>query len=285
MTPPIMGQAKEFIPSKQLGPRLPQLQPGHELGQAPGTTGTTHLAQARAFIPTAPKPVLGQMGQMGQPAQPQPSQLVEHVNILGVPGQTFKPLGSQPPTDPGARASPVGGTGLNLRAEEFQKPTTSLGGPMGFEAPKQQDININSKAFQPSRTPQEVLLAQAARQVVQPAQVQELQEYKKKIDEKIARASEQGTKLRLDDILEDESITIENIDIQDQIRLACNNAGRANFKQKTEELKKLVEKRPPKIGDDGKEILDEKSQRADEHLMWLIHYILSKRLRSQGLNL
>lgn len=254
-----MGQAKEFIPSKPPGPRLPP-QPGHELGPAAGTTGTAHLAQARAFIPATPKPVLGQMGPMGQPAQPQPSSLVDHLSILGGPGPTFKPVGSQLPTDAAqARASPVGATGLNLRAEAFQKPTSSLGAPIGFEAPKQQDININSKAFQPSRPPQQVLLPQAARQVVSPAQVQELQEYKRKIDEKIARASEQGTKLRLDDILEDESITIENVDIQDQIRLACNNAGRANFKQKTEELKKLVEKRPPKVGDDGKEILDEKS--------------------------
>ena len=67
--------------------------------------------------------------------------------------------------------------------------------------------------------------------------------------------------------------------------MACNNAGRANFKQKTEELKKFVVKKPPKMGDDGKEIIDEKSARADDHLRWLIHYILSKRLGSQGLAL
>ena len=42
------------------------------------------------------------------------------------------------------------------------------------------------------------------------AQIQELQEYKRKIDEKISRATEQGTKLRLDDILDDETIKIEN---------------------------------------------------------------------------
>lgn len=87
------------------------------------------------------------MGQLGQPSQPQPSSLVDHMNNLTVPGQ-FKPVGSQPPQDPvPARASPVGGTGLNLRAEEFQKPANAVGGPMTFEAPKQQEININSKAF------------------------------------------------------------------------------------------------------------------------------------------
>ena len=136
---------------------------------------------------------------------------MDHINNLAVPGQSFKPVGSQQPQDPGqARASPVGGTGLNLRAEEFQKPAHAGGGAMTFEAPKQQEININSKAFQPSRTPQDPLLGQAARNVVSPAQIQELQEYKRKIDEKITRASEQGTKLRLDDILDDETIKIEN---------------------------------------------------------------------------
>lgn len=81
---------------------------------------------------------------------------------------------------------------------------------MSFDVPKQQEININSKAFQPSRTPQDPLLGQTARNVVSPAQIQELQEYKRKVDEKIARASDQGTKLRLDDILDDETIKIEN---------------------------------------------------------------------------
>ena len=149
------------------------------------------------------------MGQIGQASQPQPSSLVDHINNLAVPGQSFKAVGSQQPQDPGqARASPVGG-GLNLCAEEFQKPAHA-GGAMPFEAPKQQEINIHSKAFQPSRTPQDPLHGQAARNVVSPAQIQELQEYKRKVDEKLARASEQGTKLRLDDILDDETIKIEN---------------------------------------------------------------------------
>lgn len=167
---------------------------------------------------------------------------------------------------------------------------------MRFDAPQQQEININSKAFQPSRTPQDPTLGPSAKNIVSPLlvndkQIQELQEYKKKIDEKIARANDQGSKVRLDDILDDETIKVENEWIQDQIRMTCNNAGRANFKQKTEELKKFVmekkfvQKKPAKAGDEGKEVVDEKATRADDHLRWLIHYILSKRLGAQSVAL
>ena len=112
----------------------------------------------------------------------------------------------------------------------FQKPVNSVVGTMRFDAPQQQEININSKAFQPSRTPQDPMLGSSAKNIVSPAQIQELQEYKRKIDEKIMRANEQGSKVRLDDILDDETIKVENEWIQDQIRMTCNNAGRANFK-------------------------------------------------------
>jgi len=37
-----------------------------------------------------------------------------------------------------------------------------------------------------------------------------------------------------------------------------------------EELKKYVIPKPPKIGDDGIEIIDEKSIKADENLRWFI---------------
>lgn len=37
-------------------------------------------------------------------------------------------------------------------------------------------------------------------------------------------------------------------------------------------------KKPIRIGDDGKEIIDEKSAKAEDHLRWLIHYIITKRL-------
>jgi hypothetical protein len=43
-----------------------------------------------------------------------------------------------------------------------------------------------------------------------------------------------------------------------------------------------VIKKHGKIGDDGKEILDEKSANAEVHLRWFIHCILTKRIGTQG---
>lgn len=125
----------------------------------------------------------------------------------------------------------------------------------------------------------------SAKNVITPNQIQELLEYQKKIDEKIKRAHELGSKVRLDDLLDDETIKVENEYVEDQIRIICNNTGKGNFKQKIEDLKKFVIKKPPKVGDDGKEIVDEKSARAEDHLRWLIHYILSKRLGAQSVAL
>ena len=73
--------------------------------------------------------------------------------------------------------------------------------------------------------------------------------------------------------------------MEDQIRIICNNTGKTNFKQKMEDLKKFVIKRQPKMGEDGKEIIDEKSAKADDHLRWFIHYILTKRLGAQSASL
>jgi hypothetical protein len=64
------------------------------------------------------------------------------------------------------------------------------------------------------------------------------------------------------------------------LRIICNNTGKGNFKQKIEELKKYVIKKPQKLGENGKEIIDEKSSKADDILRWLIHYIISKRLNA-----
>ena len=58
-----------------------------------------------------------------------------------------------------------------------------------------------------------------------------------------------------------------------------------NFKQKIEDLKKFVIKKPPKMGEDGKEVIDEKSAKAGDHLRWFIHYILTKRLGAQSVAL
>jgi hypothetical protein len=92
------------------------------------------------------------------------------------------------------------------------------------------------------------------------------------------KAKEAGTKARLDDLLEDDTIKVEDEYVEDRIRIICNNTGLANLKAKLEELKKFVIKKAPKIGEDGKEIIDEKSAKADDHLRWFIHYILTKRL-------
>lgn len=125
----------------------------------------------------------------------------------------------------------------------------------------------------------------SARNEVTQNQIQELLEYQKVIDEKIKNAKDQGTKARLDELLDDETIKVENEYVEDQIRIICNNTGRGNFKQKIEDLKKFVIKKAPKIGEDGKEIIDEKSAKADDHLRWFIHYILTKRLGAQSVAL
>jgi hypothetical protein len=91
-----------------------------------------------------------------------------------------------------------------------------------------------------------------------------------------------GNKVRLADLLDDDSIKVESEYVEDQIRIICNHTDRGNFKQKIEDLKKYVIKKPSKIGDDGKEIVDEKSAKAEDHLKWFIHCILTKRIGAQG---
>jgi hypothetical protein len=66
-------------------------------------------------------------------------------------------------------------------------------------------ININSKEFMPSNKPL----------TISPNQVNELLEYKKVIDDKIAKAIESGGKVRLADLLDDESISVESEYVED----------------------------------------------------------------------
>lgn len=94
---------------------------------------------------------------------------------------------------------------------------------------------------------------------------------KQSIKDKILEATNNSTKLRLDDLLEDVSIKIEDEFIEDQIRIICNNTGKGNFKQKIEDLKKYV---VSKQNDNE----DKKSVLAHENLKWFIQYILIKRL-------
>jgi hypothetical protein len=133
-------------------------------------------------------------------------------------------------------------------------------------------ININSKEFMPSNKP----LA------ISHNQISELLEYKKIIEAKITKAIEVGGKVRLADLLDDESIIVENEYVEDQMRIICNHTDRGNFKQKIDLLKTFVIRKHGKIGEDGKEIIDEKSAKAEDHLRWFIHCILTKRIGTQG---
>jgi len=90
------------------------------------------------------------------------------------------------------------------------------------------------------------------------------------ITEKLRRAIEAGTKVRIEDLLEDSSIKVQDEYVEDQIRIICNNTGKSNFKQKVEDLKKFVVKKQPVKDEHGVEKIDEKSADAEAHLRWFI---------------
>ena len=79
----------------------------------------------------------------------------------------------------------------------------------------------------PSRQAQEQILKN---NVVHQSQIKELLEHRQTISEKISAAIERGGKIRLEDLLEDSSINVDNEDIEDQMRIICNNTGKSNFK-------------------------------------------------------
>jgi len=114
--------------------------------------------------------------------------------------------------------------------------------------------------------------------IVSQAQIQELLKLKEVIDEKMKKATESGGKVRLAELLDDDQIIVENEYVEDEMRKICNHTDRGNFKQKIEDLKKFVIKKPAKLDENGQEIIDEKSANADQHLLWFIHCILTKRL-------
>jgi hypothetical protein len=89
------------------------------------------------------------------------------------------------------------------------------------------------------------------------------------MDEKIQRAVEKNAKVRLDDLLEDESLKVEAETVE-EIRMICNSTAKQNFSNKVDDLKKHV---LPKKD----EVLD--------NLMWLLNYIMTRRLGSQSLPL
>jgi CCR4-NOT transcription complex subunit 1 len=86
-------------------------------------------------------------------------------------------------------------------------------------------------------------------------------------------------------LIEDNSIKVDNEDVEDSLRIICNNTGKSNFIQKVEDLKKYVIPKPPTVGVDGTEIIDEKSLKAEDNLRWFIQYILAKRLGAQSITL
>ena len=171
-------------------------------------------------------------------------------------------------------ATNAAGTSLDIHSEEFRRPTSI--GTMWQD----RQININSKEFMPSRGAADQV--PAPRNTINVNQIKELLAFQETINAKIKKAQEAQSKVRLDDLLDDENIKVQNEYVEDQIRIICNNTVRGNFKQKIEELKKYVVKKPPQIGEDGKEVFDEYSAKADDHLMWFIHYVLTKRLGSQS---
>ena len=86
-------------------------------------------------------------------------------------------------------------------------------------------------------------------------------------------------------MIEDNSIKVDNEDVEDSLRIICNNTGKSNFIQKVEDLKKYVIPKSPTVGVDGTEIIDEKSLKAEDNLRWFIQYILAKRLGAQSITL
>ena len=93
-------------------------------------------------------------------------------------------------------------------------------------------------------------------------QIARLVELKQVIKDKIQNSITSGMKLRIDDMIEDQSLQLEDEYVEDQIRIICNNTGKSNFKQKIEDLKKFVIKKPIQYDKEGNEIIDKKSSKA-----------------------
>lgn len=110
-------------------------------------------------------------------------------------------------------------------------------------------------------------------------------EYRQQIKDKIQIAINNNTKIRLEDLLDDTTIKLDNEYVEDQMRIICNNTGKSNFKEKVEDLKKFVVQKAPQVDKDGNEIIDKKSANAKDNLKWFIHYILTKRLGQQSVSL
>jgi hypothetical protein len=124
----------------------------------------------------------------------------------------------------------VNPSSLNVRSAEFQRPQSNPSIP----------ININSKEFMPSKTQDSI----QDKKQINPIQIAQLLELKQGIKEKFQTAIDNSSKLRLDDLMEDNTINLDDEFVEDQIRIICNNTGKSNFKQKIEDLKKFVVQKP-----------------------------------------
>lgn len=82
------------------------------------------------------------------------------------------------------------------------------------------------------------------------------------LDQKINDAKHNKTKVRFEDMIEDNQQDLPTQDDQETIKFICNNTGKNNFEPKLEDLKQVV--RPSEV-----------------NLKWFINYILTKRISVQ----
>lgn len=205
----------------------------------------------------------------------EPSSLVDHVNTMSTPSlQQFKGNSLQPPVGAQLGATSAAGGSLNVRSAEFQRPMS--GSNIDVPTEGQRQISINSKEFMPSRATQDAF--NQPRNQLSQSQIKELLDYHQAIAAKISNALKQESKLRFEELIEDASIVIEDEYVEGEIRKICNNTGRANFKQKVEDLKSFVIQKPAPKDDSGQEGGAEKPDNAEMHLKWLLQYILTKKL-------
>lgn len=124
-------------------------------------------------------------------------------------------------------------------------------------------INVNASSFRPTELP-----PVEASFAAESASKKEYLVWQEHIDKRINDTKTQKSKLRLEDLIEDPLLQLPSQDSQEQIKFICNNTGKSNFKQKTEDLKQQIQ-----------------GPQADVCLTWFLHYILTKRISTQFMTL
>ena len=79
------------------------------------------------------------------------------------------------------------------------------------------------------------------------------------IDQKMQEAKNNKTRLKFEDLIEDNTQELPTQDAQETIKFICNNTGKLNFEPKMEDLKQVV--KPSEV-----------------NLKWFINLILTKRI-------